>query len=420
VNEIATGSQAIASPATPPIDAAALPDSPAVRAFASRANGVTVTGLHKGFGTQPVLHGIDLEVPEGSFTAILGPSGSGKTTLLRVLAGFTRPDAGTIAIGGELVDGPGCHVTPEARRVGYVPQEGSLFPHLDVRANIGFGVPRSRRRARVAELLELTGLTELGKRYPHQLSGGQQQRVALARALAPEPSLVLLDEPFSSLDASLRTSVRMDVARILGEAGTTTILVTHDQDEALSMADLVAVIRDGRIAQCAPPRELYARPIDSRVARFVGDANLIDGTIAGDTVSTLFGALKLCSPTEASQVEHCQPGHNVVVLVRPEQVELLPGAVDAGLRGVVADCDFHGHDATVRIDLAGTPRNSVVVRLAADLVPDSGTPVTMRVRGSVVVWPEGSSATAATATATASDAALATAPGVAPGVATAE
>jgi iron(III) transport system ATP-binding protein len=407
VNEIATSSQTPVElgridAAQPDPDRRAL--KPAARSnSSSRASsgfspsGVVITGLHKGFGTHPVLHGIDLEVPEGKITAILGPSGSGKTTLLRVLAGFTRPDAGTIAIGGTPVDGPGCHVAPDARRVGYVPQEGSLFPHLDVRANIGFGVPRSRRRARTAELLELTGLAELGRRYPHELSGGQQQRVALARALAPGPSLVLLDEPFSSLDASLRTSVRLDVARILGDAGTTTVLVTHDQDEALSMADYVAVIRDGLIVQCAPPRELYARPVDAGIARFVGDANLVDGTIAGDTVTTLFGSLPLYSPgTGTGAAGRPQTGPGVVVLVRPEQVEL---RADTGqnqdparigdARGIVADCDYHGHDATVRIELGDPSRSSVVVRLASDLVPEYGTPVTMRVRGAVVVWPGG-------------------------------
>jgi iron(III) transport system ATP-binding protein len=382
----------------PALKSAARSNSSSRASSGFSSSGVVITGLHKGFGTHPVLHGIDLDVPEGKITAILGPSGSGKTTLLRVLAGFTRPDAGTIAIGGTPVDGPGCHVSPDARRVGYVPQEGSLFPHLDVRANIGFGVPRSRRRARTAELLELTGLAELGRRYPHELSGGQQQRVALARALAPGPSLVLLDEPFSSLDASLRTSVRLDVARILGDAGTTTVLVTHDQDEALSMADYVAVIRDGLIVQCAPPRELYARPVDAGIARFVGDANLVDGTITGDTVTTLFGSLPLYSPgtTNTGAAGRPQTGPGVVVLVRPEQVELLADtgqnqdpARTGDARGIVADCDYHGHDATVRIELGDPSRSSVVVRLASDLVPESGTPVTMRVRGAVVVWPGG-------------------------------
>ncbi len=246
---------------------------------------LTVQGLHKAYGSNPVLTGLDLTVPAGSLTAILGPSGSGKTTLLRLLAGFDQADAGTVRIGGTIVDGPGEHVPPERRRIGYVPQEGSLFPHLTVAANVGFGLPaRERRGSRVAGLLEAVGLAGLGKRYPHQLSGGQQQRVALARALAIEPALVLLDEPFASLDAHLRASVRADVQAIFRAAGTTAILVTHDQDEALSMADRVAVLRGGQIAQCAAPQDLYIRPADPQLARFIGEANLLDGELESGLV----------------------------------------------------------------------------------------------------------------------------------------
>ena len=219
---------------------------------------VAVTGLYKAFGAHQVLTGVDLEVPAGSLTAILGPSGSGKTTLLRLMAGFERADAGTIGIGDVLVDGPGVYVAPERRRIGYVPQEGSLFPHLTVEGNVGFGLTaRERRGGKVAGLLETVGLGGFGKRYPHQLSGGQQQRVALARALAIEPAVVLLDEPFASLDAHLRASVRADVHEIFRRAGTTAVLVTHDQDEALSTADWVAALRHGKIAQCAAPEDLY-------------------------------------------------------------------------------------------------------------------------------------------------------------------
>ena len=216
---------------------------------------VAVTGLHKAFGAHPVLTGVDLEVPAGSLTAILGPSGSGKTTLLRLLAGFERADAGTISIGDSLVDGPGVYVAPERRRIGYVPQEGSLFPHLTVEANVGFGLAaRDRRAGRAASMLEMVGLAGLGRRYPHQLSGGQQQRVALARALAIQPAVVLLDEPFASLDAHLRASVRADVQDIFRRAGTTAVLVTHDQDEALSVADRVAALRDGTDRAVRRPR----------------------------------------------------------------------------------------------------------------------------------------------------------------------
>jgi iron(III) transport system ATP-binding protein len=261
---------------------------------------LTMAGVHKAFGDHTVLTGLDLEVPAGSLTAILGPSGSGKTTLLRVLAGFERADCGTVTIGGCLVDSPGAHVPPERRRIGYVPQEGSLFPHLTVAANVGFGLrARQRRGPAIAELLEAVGLAGLGDRYPHQLSGGQQQRVALARALAIRPQVVLLDEPFGSLDAHLRASVRADVARLLAETHTTGVLVTHDQDEALSTADRVAVLRDGRIAQCAPPQELYDRPADADIARFIGDANLIEGMLDDGTVDTILGRLRVEPPVPA-------------------------------------------------------------------------------------------------------------------------
>ena len=246
---------------------------------------LAVAGLDKRFGAHQVLADLSLDVPAGSLTAILGPSGSGKTTLLRVLAGFEHADAGTVRIGSAMADGPGVFLPPERRRIGYVPQEGSLFPHLTVAANVAFGLSRrtwgrDRRARRCAELLEAVGLGGLDRRYPHQLSGGQQQRVALARALAIAPEVVLLDEPFASLDANLRASVRADVQQLLKESGTTTVLVTHDQDEALSTADRVAVLRDGGIAQCAAPQELYCRPVDADMARFIGEANLIPGVLS--------------------------------------------------------------------------------------------------------------------------------------------
>src|ERR1700720_3306672 len=255
---------------------------------------VAVTGLHKAFGTHPVLTGVDLEVPAGSLTAILGPSGSGKTTLLRLLAGFERADAGPISIGDSPVDGPGVYVAPERSRIGYVPQEGSLFPHLTVEANVGFGLAaRDRRAGRAASMLEMVGLSGLGRRYPHQLSGGQQQRVALARALAIKPEVVLLDEPFSSLDAALRASVRADVLQVLRDAGSTSILVTHDQDEALSMADQVAVLRHGSIAQLDTPAQLYGHPRDAELAMFLGESNVLEGEVRDGVVTTGLGRLTL-------------------------------------------------------------------------------------------------------------------------------
>jgi len=356
-------------------------------AGSDHARGVTVTGLAKAFGGQPVLRGVDIEIPPGSVTAVLGSSGSGKTTLLRMLAGFERPDTGTITIGGTLMNGPDRHVAPQDRHVGYVPQEGCLFPHLDVAANVGFGLPRAARRARVPEMLELTGLSELAARYPHQLSGGQQQRVALARALAPDPALLLLDEPFSSLDAFLRTSVRLEVLRVLRAAGTTTVIVTHDQDEALSTADQVAVLRHGLVAHAAAPQELYARPADPALARFVGDANLLPGTARQGRAETAFGTLPL---TEGSPA--FADGGPVLVLLRPEQLRLLPADAEDALPGTVTQHDFHGHDTVVTV--ATTACGPLTVRCAgaADLPP--GTPVTLRATGPVTGWAAGEQAAA--------------------------
>jgi iron(III) transport system ATP-binding protein len=353
---------------------------------------ITLTGLHKTFGALPVLAGLDLEVPAGSLTAILGPSGSGKTTLLRLMAGFERADAGTIGIGGVLVDGPGVHLPPERRRIGYVPQEGSLFPHLTVAGNVGFGLPARQHRARqrrsrqsrdgqVAALLETVGLDGLGRRYPHQLSGGQQQRVALARALAIEPAVVLLDEPFASLDAHLRASVRADVQEIFSRAGTTAVLVTHDQDEALSTADRVAVLRDGTIAQCAPPEDLYRRPADPGLARFVGDANLLDGVLDGGGVKTLLGRLPL-DPAVTS----LRAAGQVTVLIRPEQIDIEPN--EAGIPARVMSYRYHGHDAVLRVQPgsgAGAP--PLVVRVTGGPHRPAGSAVTLRAHGPVFAWP---------------------------------
>ncbi len=345
-------------------------------------SGLTITGLCKSFAATPVLDDLDLKVPAGSLTAILGPSGSGKTTLLRLLAGFDRPDRGTVKIGERLVDGDGAHVHPEHRRIGYVPQEGALFPHLTVAANVGFGLSRAVRRRRATELLELVGLADLARRYPHQLSGGQQQRVALARALAVDPEIVLLDEPFASLDANMRASVREEVQRILRAAGTTTLLVTHDQDEALSLADRVAVLRDGKIAQHATPQELYARPLDDRLARFVGEANLIDGVLEGALVQTPLGQLPALWHGE--QLPARCP---VTVLVRPEQIELHAADCGRGLEGRVVRAGYHGHDAVLHVQTG--PQGAgrlLLVRTLGDAGLSPGASVKLDVRGPVLVW----------------------------------
>jgi len=350
---------------------------------------LAITGLTKGFSGRTVLDHVDLQVPPNSLTAILGPSGSGKTTLLRVIAGFEHADSGLLTLGGAVVDGPGCYQPSERRRIGYVPQEGSLFPHLTVAANVGFGLPRRERRgAAVGDLLEAVGLAGLGGRYPHQLSGGQQQRVALARALAIKPSLVLLDEPFGSLDASLRATIRADVKRLLREAGATAVLVTHDQDEALSTADQVAVLRGGKIAQCAAPLDLYTQPADPELARFVGEANLVDGVLGDEAVETILGSLPVHSGTRA-----LRPG-KVTVLVRPEQIDIAQidiaarnGVGVAGLAGRIVASGYHGHDAVVHVIPDAEPAApAIVVRTLGGCTLPAGSPVTLHARGPVLAW----------------------------------
>jgi iron(III) transport system ATP-binding protein len=341
-----------------------------------------ITGVAKAFGPQPVLRGVDLAVPGGSFTAILGSSGSGKTTLLRIVAGFERADDGEVTIGGELVDDAAHRFLPsERRRIGYVPQEGALFPHLSVGRNVAFGLPRGpERRGRVDELLELVGLSGYRRRFPHQLSGGQQQRVALARALAIGPEVVLLDEPFSSLDAAMRSSVRGDVLAVLRQAGTTSILVTHDQDEALSMADQVAVLRHGVIAQLDTPAALYGRPGDVDLAQFLGESNVLEGEVHGGSARTALGDLSVAAGNGSPSQGRAQ------VLVRPEQIRLAE-ATNGGVVATVQSYEYYGHDAVVRVRPEGTVLPDLVVRVTGGVPLEPGRRVGVSVLGAVVVWP---------------------------------
>jgi len=341
--------------------------------------------ISKSFGPAHVISDLDLEVPDGAIVVILGESGSGKTTLLRMIAGFERPDLGTISIDEELVDSARQFVPPEKRRIGYVAQEGNLFPHLTVAKNVAFGMPRRQRRTgQVETLLELVGLSHLGGRYPHQLSGGQQQRVALARALAPDPKVVLLDEPFSSLDAGLRASLRFDVARILRAQRATTILVTHDQSEALSVADLVGIIDAGRIRQFDRPEILYERPVDRKVAQFLGEANIVAGSASGGTVDTPLGRLELAQPDRSLR-------GGCLVLVRPEQVSLqplgerLPVPVPDYATGQVVHREYYGHDCVVLVDLNG---NGCQIRVRCPGRPpiEIGDRVTIHAHANVTAW----------------------------------
>ena len=327
------------------------------------------------YGATPVLSDLDLLVPEGSVTAVLGPSGSGKTTLLRLIAGFDRADSGTVTIGGRVVDDGKQFVSPQHRGIGYVPQEGALFPHLTVAGNVGFGVKR-RNRERVRELIELVGLDGLEHRYPHQLSGGQQQRAALARALAIRPKVVLLDEPFSSLDASLRSDVRRDVARILAETGTTAVLVTHDQDEALATADQIAVLRHGQVAALADPRTLYFEPPDLTAAVSLGEANILPAEIEAGVARCILGSVRL--------QEECVAGR-VKLLLRPEQLVLHTDSRAGAVGATISELQYHGHDALVGLLVDGFAE-PLLARVPGELAVCAGLRVWVEVRGIGRTW----------------------------------
>lgn len=334
------------------------------------------------YGGPRVLDGLSLHVDSGELLAVLGASGSGKTTLLRALAGFIRPESGLIRFGDRVVAGPGAWVPPERRRVGIVPQEGALFPHLDVAGNIAFGLPRGSE-ARVRELLDLVGMAGLGMRRPYELSGGQQQRVALARALAPEPDVICLDEPFTALDASLRERIREDVCGILRSSGTTAILVTHDQAEALSMADRVAVVRGGRVAQVDEPRYLYRNPIDLDVARFIGGIVELRGTVSSSNrVSTAIG--------EIGVVEgQLQPEAVGILVLRPEQLTFDRQASDVHATAVVLDVTYYGHDSIVKASLVSG--ELVEARIQGSSSLQRGELVSVLVSGSACFFEEGPS-----------------------------
>jgi iron(III) transport system ATP-binding protein len=277
--------------------------------------------MSKHFGATPAVADVSLEVPAGQIMTLLGPSGCGKTTALRLVAGFEQLDQGQIEIGRQLMAGPNLHQPPEQRRIGMVFQDYAIFPHLSVADNVGFGLharaERNEKRTRIEAMLEFVGLAGLGERMPHELSGGQQQRVALARALAPNPRALLLDEPFSNLDASLRAEVRAEVRDLLRQSGTTTIFVTHDQEEALFFGDLIAVMRAGRIEQVGTPEAIYLRPHTRFVAAFMGQTDFVAGRVGQGGVETPLGWLELKSNLAA--------GTPLEVALRPIHVALTSG-----------------------------------------------------------------------------------------------
>ncbi len=333
--------------------------------------GLCLHGVSKRFeGGVTAVNEVTLTVRNGELLALLGPSGCGKTTTLRLIAGFERVDAGSIEIDGVVVASPTVHAPTEKRRVGMVFQEYALFPHVNVLANIQFGLrrlPADKKSARAKEVLELAGLTGLEGRMPHELSGGQQQRVALARALAPKPALILLDEPFSNLDASLRARVRAEVRSILRASNTTAIFVTHDQEEALSLVDRVAVMLDGTVKQVTAPHELYRNPATRAVAEFIGDANFLPGIGYGDTIECELGTLATQKPARGP----------VDILLRPENIELLPAS--PGLPASrVRHTLFFGHDQLITVQLPSGTFLDARLGTSDGYVPDQPLQVTVR------------------------------------------
>ena len=317
---------------------------------------IALQQVAKSFGAIRAVDGADLHVERGEFVALLGPSGCGKTTLLRLLAGFERPDEGEIRLAGIPVAGRSHWVAPERRRVGMVFQDYALFPHLTVAENVGFGLPRRVREARLARLLALVGLEGLDARYPAELSGGQQQRVALGRALAPNPDVVLLDEPWSNIDPLLRGSMREELALILREIGITVLLVTHDREEAFSLADRIALMRDGRVVQAGSAEEVYREPASRWAAEFVGAGNFLAGTLRDGIVETALGSFPAVNPN----------GHvDVQALIRPEQLIL---RLDPAGPACVVAREFRGHDVFYRLRL-DDGRELVSHRPSTEVVP---------------------------------------------------
>jgi iron(III) transport system ATP-binding protein len=334
---------------------------------------IRLVGTTKRFGDVVAVAGASLCVDRGQVVALLGPSGCGKTTMLRLIAGFERPDEGTVEVAGRPVAGSGAWVAPEQRRVGMVFQDYALFPHLTLAENVGFGLQRRDRPARVRELLAVVGLEGLDKRYPHELSGGQQQRVALARALAPAPELVLMDEPWSNVDPFLRDTLRTEVSEIIRPLGVTVVLVTHDREEAFSLADRIALMRDGTIVQEGTAEELYFAPATQWAAEFVGAANVLAGPVVRGFVETALGSFPSNGAGTVGEAR---------VLVRPELLELEP---DPRGTAEVVGRQFRGHDVFYRVLLDG--KELVSQRPSTEVVP-LGARVAIRVHeGRVPVLP---------------------------------
>jgi len=340
---------------------------------------IQLDNVTKHYGTLRAVDQVSLTAEDGEILVLLGASGCGKTTTLRLLAGLEQPDTGSIFLNGGEVAGKKW-VPPEDRQIGMVFQDYALFPHLSVQANVAFPLnklPNAVRKTRIKELLHLVGLEHLGERYPHELSGGQQQRVALARALAPNPAVILLDEPFSNLDAALRKQMREDVHKIIKNAGATAVFVTHDQEEALSIADRIAVMYGGKVLQIGSPREVYLRPTDRTVAAFLGDVNFVPAHADGNTARTILGDLSLTTPASGP----------VTVILRPEMLTLSPSEADSAT-GTVDQVRYYGHYQMIYVRLRKDTDRFLRVRKHGIEVFAVGDTVTVHPPESVVVLPE--------------------------------
>ncbi|MBB3525215.1 MULTISPECIES: ABC transporter ATP-binding protein [Rhizobium] len=340
---------------------------------------LTIENISKRYGPVQALKDISLDVQAGSRTAVVGPSGSGKTTLLRIIAGFEQPDVGRVTLDGEvLADGPAT-VPAHKRGIGIVSQDGALFPHLSVAENIGFGFERGAadREKRIVELLDMVELDRgMLVRRPHQLSGGQQQRVALARALGRKPRLMLLDEPFSALDTGLRENMRKAVARVLQAAGITAVLVTHDQEEALTFADQVAVLREGRLIQAGSPQSLYLHPRDRETALFLGDAVLLPAIIRNGLADCALGRVA---------VEGNRQG-KAEIMLRPEQIRVVADEGDRRYGGRVVEVEFGGAVCTVAVSLDGVALPPILIKTSSVALPSRGDLVRLDIAGKAHIF----------------------------------
>jgi iron(III) transport system ATP-binding protein len=342
---------------------------------------IELANISKKFGQTPVLEGLDLTVMPSSRTVIVGPSGSGKTTLLRILAGFESPDSGHIVLNGKTLFDEHTFIPAHQRGIGFVPQEGGLFPHMKVGNNIAYGLKGSRQenRRRVAELMDLVSLShDLADHWPHEISGGQQQRVALARALAQEPVLMLLDEPFSALDTGLRAATRKATADLLDHAGVASILVTHDQQEALSFASQIAVIREGRFAQVGSPVEVYSHPVDEATALFLGDALIFRAQVSGGVASCPLGNILVDNPLASGEKR---------IMLRPEQVQITPLAAgsDPAQAVIITGVDFTGYLSTLMLSSPGWP-GTLQVKTVSQQNWQVNMPVQLAINGQACVF----------------------------------